>query len=606
MNEYERIALDTRKKVSKLTLDQQRELLKLYENSIDNLASKATSANDKTLTKRWLLDYNKEILSAKKNLAQEIEQSIKGVTTKAAAIGTETERKILTKMFSEAGIDPGNHFSTMFSQVQNGVIEDIISGNLYKDKRTMSQRIWNHTGNFEKDIQYIINQAILEKKSAIELAKDLEKFVRAPARRESTWGKAYPQLMNKKVDYNAQRLARTSINHAYQTASIKSNSMNPFNEGIKWRSAEIHGRTCELCIERANTDQFGLGVGIFPADEVPLDHANGLCTMLPHITKSLDEVADELRDWLNGKNNTDLDEWYDEHGEHFAFKKLGDSYNTSNRGIINDIIDTKTLGGDNPFIKIYENWDKTNIKEFATKLVEHEELPFKVNRHILSGSHGQCKMKHINPKMEVLTYELNSKDLRDVEYQVKTAFHELFHAKSNGLVHDVDKIKFINWAYVDDVFAEVTSHYLTKSVGITKEITPSYPGHLIDALPKLKKLPEFSSCKTIADFGEVAYKYRFSENPNAEWKTILDTLNSTDHDIIGYSKQYLGYIEKNKNELVDKLLENMPQYSAYKKDIVNNIDDAVDSINNGYILRGNEKTIFENTLIITMNRLGVK
>lgn len=606
MNEYERIALETRQKVSKLTLDQQRELLKLYEDSIASLASKATSVNDKTLTKRWLLDYSKELNQSKKNLAQEIEQSIKGVTTKAAAIGTETERKILTKMFSEAGIDPGNHFSTMFSQVQNGVIEDIISGNLYKDKRTLSQRIWNHTGGFEKDIQYVVNQAILEKKSAMELAKDLEKYARDPARRDSTWGKAYPNLMNKKVDYNAQRLARTSINHAYQTATIKSSSMNPFNEGIRWRSAEIHGRTCDLCIERANTDQFGLGVGVFPVDEVPLDHANGLCTMLPHISKSLDEVADELSDWLNGKNNPDLDDWYDEHGEHFAFKKLGDSYNVSNKGIISDIIDTKIAGGNNPFTKIYENWDKTNIKDFATKLIDHEQLPLKVNRHALSSAHGQCRMKHINPKMEVLTYELNSKDTRDIEYQVKTAFHELFHAKSNGLIHDIGKISFNDWAYVDDVFAEVTSHYLTKSIGITKEIAPSYPGHLIDVLPKLKKLPEFSSCKTISDFGEVAYKYRFSEDTNAEWKSMLDILNNSDHDIIDYSKQYLSYIENNKNELVDKLLENMPQYSSYKNDMINDIDEAVDSINNGYVLRGNEKIVFDNALIITMNRLGVK
>ena len=45
------------------------------------------------------------------------------------------------------------------------------------------------------------------------------------------------------------RLARTSINHSYQTASIQSSSMNPFVEGIEWWSARIHGRTCELCME---------------------------------------------------------------------------------------------------------------------------------------------------------------------------------------------------------------------------------------------------------------------------------------------------------------------------------------------------------------------
>lgn len=44
--------------------------------------------------------------------------------------------------------------------------------------------------------------------------------------------------------------------------------------------------------------------------------------MIPYIPKSLDEVADELRRWLDGENNSKLDLWYNEYGEYFAFKKL--------------------------------------------------------------------------------------------------------------------------------------------------------------------------------------------------------------------------------------------------------------------------------------------
>lgn len=321
MNEYERIALGTRRKVSRLTLQQQRDILKLYEDAIIYLSSKITKSKDKSLTQRWLLDYQKELIKAKKGLAKELNKSTKGFIAKAAKIGTETEQQILSKIFELAGIDTGNHFKSMFSQVQNGIIGDIISGNLYKDKLTLSQRIWNHSGAFDNDIQYIINQGIIEKKSALELARDLEQFINEPAKRPWDWSKVYPKLINTKVDYNAQRLARTSINHAYQTASIKSSNMNPFVEGIKWRSAQIHGRTCDLCIERATTDQFGLGIGVFPKDNVPLDHANGLCTMLPHIPKDLDTVATELNKWLNGSENKTLDKWYNEFGNYFAFKK---------------------------------------------------------------------------------------------------------------------------------------------------------------------------------------------------------------------------------------------------------------------------------------------
>jgi len=110
------------------------------------------------------------------------------------------------------------------------------------------------------------------------------------------------------------RLARTSINHAYQTSSIQSSNMNPFVEGIQWRSAMIHGRTCELCMERHGQ--------IYPIDDVPLDHPNGLCTMIPYIPKLLDEVATELRNWVDGGSNPKLDLWYNEYGNYFAFKRL--------------------------------------------------------------------------------------------------------------------------------------------------------------------------------------------------------------------------------------------------------------------------------------------
>lgn len=314
MSQYEKIALSIRKKVSKLTLEQQRQIAKIYEEAIENLSSKAAKAKDKSLTKRWLNDYIKALKRARSRLIDEVRKQTIHAVELAAELGIEPEQIIMTEIFKLAQIDPGDHFSTMFSRVQEDIVKDIITGNLYKDNKTLSSRIWNYGREFEKDIQYIINQAILEKKSAIELARDLEKYVKEPAGRPSNWGKAYPNLKSKKADYNAIRLARTSINHAYQTASIKSSSMNPFVEGIEWRSALIHGRTCELCMDRHEK--------IYPIDDVPLDHPNGLCAMIPYIPKSTMEVAIELRDWIDGKDNPKLDKWYNEYGEYFAFKKL--------------------------------------------------------------------------------------------------------------------------------------------------------------------------------------------------------------------------------------------------------------------------------------------
>jgi len=148
----------------------------------------------------------------------------------------------------------------MFSQVPTEVLRTIISGELYEDGLSLSQRIWNYADDLGNDLDSMIKQAIAEKKSAFDLAADLERFVRDPARRSSDWGVAYPGLRSRIVDANAMRLARTSINHAYRTATIRSANKNPFVEGIEWRSAMQLSRTCSLCKERHGK--------IFPKNEV--------------------------------------------------------------------------------------------------------------------------------------------------------------------------------------------------------------------------------------------------------------------------------------------------------------------------------------------------
>jgi len=393
MNEYEKIVKEIRKRVSRLTLQQQRELLQLYDDVIKELAEKASKSKSKSLTKRWVKDYLKELEKARKELAKELNKSIKGYTTKAAKIGTEVEQQILSKAFKLAGIDPGDHFTAMFSQVQDRVVKDIISGNLYKDKRTLSHRIWNYTNEFGQDIQYMVNRGLLEKKSAIELAKDLEEFVKEPAKRETDWGKVYPNLINKRVDYNAMRLARTSINHAYQTASIQSSNMNPFVEGIQWHSAMIHGRTCEVCMERHGQ--------VFPKNNVPLDHPNGLCTMIPYIPKDLDTVAGELKAWIDGGSNPMLDKWYKDYREHFSglihsnndIIKVTDSHPKLQK-LLNDLKDKiKQKGG---IIK------ESDIKE-AGKLIQNEL---------------QIKRADLKAEIEKLEKEYKDTGIEEIEKQL--------------------------------------------------------------------------------------------------------------------------------------------------------------------------------------------
>jgi hypothetical protein len=310
---YVKMARDVRKRVSLLTLQQERQILKLYEKALEDLAREITKTRAKTLTHRQLTDFQKELKKARTVLRRQIELQTTSSIKKASELGTGMNEKLLRRMFVVGGLDPGEHFTTIFSRINKDIVDDIISGKLYMDGKSLSARIWNFDRYFDGQIQEIINKGILEGKSAVDLAKDLERFVNAPARRPTDWGDLYPRLKNARVDYNAKRFARTAINHSYQTASIKSSGMNPFVEGTQWLTSGGHN-VCEICADREGQ--------IFPNNDVPLDHPNGACIMVPYITKDFDQVGAEINRWLTGKDdNPMLDDWYGQYGDYFANKK---------------------------------------------------------------------------------------------------------------------------------------------------------------------------------------------------------------------------------------------------------------------------------------------
>ena len=127
----------------------------------------------------------------------------------------------------------------------------------------------------------------------------MEIYLNPKAKKPFDWSRVYPGV-HKTVDYNAHRLARTGVTHAYQMSFQRSTRDNPFIEKYKWLSSNS-GRSCELCRQRNGR--------LFEKDELPLDHPNGMCTVIAVIPKSYEQIADELADWANGKENPGIDRW---------------------------------------------------------------------------------------------------------------------------------------------------------------------------------------------------------------------------------------------------------------------------------------------------------
>lgn len=274
-----------------LTYETKNRIKQLYSNVAKEIADKAEKykyLDTKTgvMQRAYLRDLQKELDKRVSELSNSEERLIRSNMTRMASSVFADNDKLIDQM----------GFKVRTSYIPSDIVTQIISGKLYEGKWTLSDSIWGHEQKILSDIDTVIAQGIALQKSTYEIAKDLERYVNPNARKDWEWSKVYPGT-NKVVDYNAQRLARTMISHAYQESFVRSTRENPFIESYRWL-ASGGDRMCPICEERDGN--------IYPKDDLPMDHPNGMCTFEVVMSKDYDTIGSELADWVNGEGNEEL------------------------------------------------------------------------------------------------------------------------------------------------------------------------------------------------------------------------------------------------------------------------------------------------------------
>ena len=289
-----------------------KEIIKLYREAAADLAARAAASREGSLSERWASEYARSL----EQRVKELEAGLYDVTLQGLKRSAELPASAMGQWWEMVG---GQSFRDAFAATPDNVLAGLIEGGFYRDRKGLSERIWRVAQGFEKDVGYIVQRGIAEKKSVAELAADLEQYVKAPAKRDFDWGKVYPNLSGKKVDFNAQRLARTSINHAYFLDNVKVCTENPFVESMHWDLSNAHEERQVIpfgpdeCDEYAEHDE-GLGLGNFKPEEIPVPHPQCLCVQWAVIPDSLEDIGARIGAWASGEPDELLDEWYDKYG----------------------------------------------------------------------------------------------------------------------------------------------------------------------------------------------------------------------------------------------------------------------------------------------------
>ena len=298
---------DVYRKRIQLDQDQQQEIKELYQELIEQIERELPRLSEKENISSVMKEQQLRKIEAELNRSLEtIGLNVNGVVRQSM---TTTSQQMVdaTKDFLITSGMPKILVAPAYQNVPAAVVERVASGQLYEGNWSLSKAIWADVKSKQSEINKIIAKGIAMNKSAYEIAKDLESYVDPSAKKPWDWGKVYPGS-TKQIDYNAQRLARTAVSHAYQQAFNECVAPNPFVEAVQWNNAHS-GRVCHLCMELAETDQYGLGEGVFPKGEEPLDHPNGMCYMTVVLVDSLPNIASSIRDWVMGGSNPELDEY---------------------------------------------------------------------------------------------------------------------------------------------------------------------------------------------------------------------------------------------------------------------------------------------------------
>lgn len=300
---------------------------------IESLAKARLSAHKKVLKKQEkaiILAYNQAFKDAYFDLLNTHDTS--SFTSNAAKTAYVNQlykemRRITAKYNQEVtarmamyGADVIEHYlpqykdTELFEQINKNVkklsednIRMLVQGEIYKDGKGLSSRLWNATIASGDKIELAIQSCVARGLGAAETAQIIKDFATEGHR---TWdrkkireklGPGYARKYSGGLDYEALRLARTTSTHLAQLSSINNDRVNPYSQGVKWKSAHAAGRTCDLCKERDGK--------IYSNKDCPMDHPNGMCylecvMMIDGKEVTPEQMAKDIGNWIKGEPNS--------------------------------------------------------------------------------------------------------------------------------------------------------------------------------------------------------------------------------------------------------------------------------------------------------------
>ena len=306
---YEQYAKDIQNLVKQLprqlTKEQEKQIGKIYLKAFKDIEKKLEKCTDNKYRERLLRAYQTQIYE---ELYPLIKQGIIKVTDDILNIQKESMTQLLEKTLeTQTKLIDGKHKLQAIVDITNRrLVDQMVKGKIYYNGRGLDKMLWDVAKCAGDKLNLAITSCIAEGMGAVEMSQNLKEFAMGG---HHTWsrnkireklGPGYARKYSGGLDYEALRLARTTITHQAQLATLATSKINPYMNAVIWHSDHQAGRTCQECIDRNGTKYY------INKESVPLDHPNGMCWLQPCYSMTPEEIAKDMKAWGKGEPNSGL------------------------------------------------------------------------------------------------------------------------------------------------------------------------------------------------------------------------------------------------------------------------------------------------------------
>ena len=297
---------------------------KLYEEESKKLISKLNNANE--MNSQYINSYLEYVNKELKSLSKQIEKLTKQGIADTSQLMTEVNADVFSYIVKKYNLDIEPDILESLYKPNSNVINKIISGNLYKDNKSLSERIWGYNKDNLNKIQSILVDGMVNKRPLQDITNTLSAYTGGGNTKVKAITSAYGQM-----DANSLRLVRTSLNHAFIETMKDETRKNPFIEGYKWIMSGAHSSRMpngDICDDYSSHDE-GIGIGVFKKNNIPMPHPNCMCVIIPYSEKPLETIGEEIGKWIKGEPNKGIDAWVESRGYIKENKKEEKNSNSS-------------------------------------------------------------------------------------------------------------------------------------------------------------------------------------------------------------------------------------------------------------------------------------